>query len=424
MGPDAFANGWRRAVYCAIAMLSLGGLAACNGADEQGFTAVSTATNPPASCQPVKVAAFSPDWEPLPAAGDIPIPASVQAARRRILGPDATDPEQVKLWWYGVSSFIVAAGGHLFLLDAWEVVGLHKDYVPIGREDLVALKPEAIFIGHGHFDHAGDMGYVAGHTGATLIAGEATCANAKAQAARDGNQDNFNCLLLGNALEPAIGSVQQINVWADMAPVTVLRHVHSNPDLEDLTSGGLPLLYVPQLLPYLTHLNTDPQEILWFLQSLDDEAGNSPPGGIWAYHFQVGEFTLLWHDSVGPIADGKPHAKAIQCALDHFPKCVDVQSGAIVGFGALTSGLRDPGLYVQHAHPRIFLPNHHDAWAPVIGPGAEAYESQWRAVMADLPHPPQLDYLDDPEDYLQVRSYAVHDPRWREPVAGSSCAAQ
>src|SRR3546814_18012634 len=75
----------------------------------------------------------------------------------RILGADATDPATVKLWWYGVSGFIVSAGGHLFLFDAWESLGVQKDYVPIGREELVAIAPEAILIGHGHFDHAGDQ---------------------------------------------------------------------------------------------------------------------------------------------------------------------------------------------------------------------------------------------------------------------------
>src|SRR3546814_1874568 len=62
----------------------------------------------------------------------------------------------------------------IFLFDAWESLGVQKDYVPIGREELVAIAPEAILIGHGHFDHAGDLGYIAGHARATEI-GRASC---------------------------------------------------------------------------------------------------------------------------------------------------------------------------------------------------------------------------------------------------------
>ncbi len=126
------------------------------------------------------------EWKPLPAAKDLKLPPEVLAARERILGPDATDPAFVKLWWFGVSSFIASAGGHLFLFDAWEIVGAHKDYVPIGREELAELMPEVILVGHGHFDHAADAGYVAGRSGAAVVGSEEICATAKADAATEG----------------------------------------------------------------------------------------------------------------------------------------------------------------------------------------------------------------------------------------------
>ncbi|MES2491539.1 MAG: MBL fold metallo-hydrolase [Pseudomonadota bacterium] len=411
-------NAVRRYAARTFAVLSIVLIAGCS----RSSAPTEGATNPPAAkCAMNRIAPYSADWKPLPAA-PIAVSAEVQAARDRLLGPGATDPAQVKIWWVGVASFIASMGGHLFLLDAWEIVGLHKDYLPLGREDLVAIAPEAIFIGHGHFDHAADMGYVAGRTGAPLIGGETTCNNARTQAARDGNQDAFSCLLLGNANSPAPGTIQSIKIWKDMEEVSVLRHVHSAADPADLATGNLPLVFVPEILVFLQNLNTDPQEIQWFFESLDDEAGNSPAGGAWAYHFKVGDFTLLWHDSAGPIADGKDFAEDIQCALDSFPACVDVQVGTIVGFGALTSGLRDVSLYVQHAHPRLSLPNHHDAWLPVVGPGDESYEQQWRAEVASLPNAPELDYLKDPEDYLKVRNYWVNDPKWKEPMPGSACA--
>ncbi len=396
-------------------------LAGCSNSDNDpspDTTVIATS-----QCGARVVAPYSPDWTPLPAASKVTVSAEAQAARDRLLGPNATDPSVVKVWWYGVASFVASVGGHLFLFDAWEIVGLHQDYSPMGRDDLVAIAPEAILIGHGHFDHAGDAGYVAGRTGAPVIAGAATCETARAQAAIDGLQDAFDCLILGNASTPEPGTTQRIRIFEDLDEFSVMRHTHSAPDPTDIGAGGLPLLFVPELVPYLTHLNTNPMEAINFLQTLDDEAGNDPEGGSWAYHLRVGDFSLLWHDTAGPIAEGKPYAGEIQCALDSFPGCVDVQLGTIVGFGAITSGLRDVGLYVRHAHPRVSLPNHHDAWAPVIGPGAESYENQWRAEIASMDNPPELDYLNDPEDYLAVRSYEVNDARWKTPMPGSSCAA-
>lgn len=415
--------------HLAVLLLCVG-LAACDSSTVAGSAPVTPSLpgvgnggvgNPPAKCAVQRTPAFTPNFTPLPAA-PVAVSPAVQAARDALLGPGATDPAQVKVWWFGVAGFIASMGGHLFLFDAWEIVGAHADYSPVKREDLAAIKPEAILVGHGHFDHAGDLGYVAGRSGALVVGGEATCATAREQAAEEGNQDKFDCLVLGNATTPEIGTVQQIKLWADVEPITVLRHTHSNQDASDLAAGNLPLIFVPDLLTYLMYPNTDPAETARFVQTLDDESGNTPPGGTWAYHLKRGDFTLLWHNSAGPIAEGKLKAAEINCALDSFPACVDVQLGTIVGFGAVTSGLRDVGLYVRSAHPKVQLPNHHDAWAPAVGPGAESYEVQWKAEIASMPNPPELDYLNDPEDYLRVRSYRVDDPRWIAPMPGSSCA--
>lgn len=396
-----------------LCLLTLSG---CGAEDREAETPAARLDNSPAR----NIGDVTPEqWRPLPAAR--PVSAATQAARDRLLGPGATDPAQVRLWWYGVSGFIVSAGGHLFLFDAWEVVGAHKDYAPIGRDDLVALMPEAIFIGHGHFDHAADTGYVASRTGAAVIGGSNVCRMARERAVTNGLP--FPCLLLGDETDRAAGSLLSVPIWSDLPAITILKHIHSAAEPADLARGGMPLIYLPEIVTYLQHLNTDPAEIASFLQSLPDDGGvGDPTGGTWAYHLRVGEFSLLWHDSSGPIAGDDAGAVAVRDALRRLPGCVDVELGAIVGFGMVTSGLRDALAYVANAHPALFLPGHHDAWMPGIGGGAAAYEASWQAALDSLAHPPEQDYLRDPDDYLKVRSFSVADPRWRQPKAGSACS--
>ena len=202
---------------------------------------------------------------------------------------------------------------------------------------------------------------------------------------------------------------------ADMPEVEILQHIHSAATPEP-SDPGMPFVGVVEVLTYLQNLNTDPQEYQRFVESLDD-----PQGGTWAYQLRYGDFNLLWHDSTGPINEPNPGWEEVQTALDCFTGCVDVQVGAIVGFNQPVNGLRDPRLYVEHAHPKVSLPSHHDAWAPGVGGGAASYETAWAAEIASLEHPPELDYLRDPEDDLAVRRYRIEDPRWKVATPGSSC---
>jgi hypothetical protein len=351
------------------------------------------------------------DFEPLP-----PASPSVEAiaARNELLGPGWDDPGAVTLYWYGVSSFIVSLGGHVFLFDAWEIIGLHADYSPVGREELAAIEPEAILIGHGHFDHAADAGYVAGRTGAVVVGSEEICATAKEDAARDGNEDAFTCVITGTMDEPPPGTVQELRLFSDLAPVVVLQHIHSAATEPGEDNQPDPFLPVGDPTPYIEHLNDDPEALLVFLETLGDEQG-----GTWAYHFRVGEhFTLYVGDSAGPIFQSID----VQRALDSFPGCIDVMANAILGFDQPVSGLQDPRLYVEHGHPKVFIPTHADAWAPVLSAGQEAYVDDFEAQMALLEDPPELIWLFDPEDYLEPVRFELDDPRWVAPMPGSSCA--
>lgn len=359
------------------------------------------------------------DWKPLPATTELSVSNEVREARERLLGPTVNDPNIVSLWWYGVSSFIVSMGGHLFLLDAWEIVGIHANYVPITKRDLVAIQPEAIFIGHGHFDHAGDTGFIASKTQAAVVGSENMCQIAKRQARDRDLPESFKCLVVGNRQFPAPGVVQNVKVWEDMPAVNIIQHLHSDADPMDLANGGSPLIYFPTLLPFIQNLNTDPEKFRDVATTASDDNGtDGAAGGTWSYHFSLGDFSFFWNDSAGPISRDTPEGDAIQNAFNSLPGCTDVHLGAILGFGMFTSEFQDPLEYVKSIQSQIFIPNHHDAFIPVIGGGASSYEQQWTAAFNTLARKPEMDYLKDPEDYMKVRAFEISNPRWQNNATG------
>ena len=379
-----------------------------------GVLAAALALATPASAQAPPDRVPLAEFRPLPAAGQVEVSAAAKELRARLLGPRAGDPRYVTLDWIGVSSFIVTVRGHLFLFDAWEIVGANKDYVPIGREEFAALEPEAILIGHGHFDHAADAGYVAGRTGAAVLASNEQCDTIKEDAARDGNAGKFTCVLTGDQDSPAEGTLTPVRLFEDVAPLTILKHVHSTTRPPGGGNEPDPFLPVFDPSPYLQNPNTSPEELARFLETLGDVEG-----GTRMYHLRVGDFALLLGDSAGPIFQ---HPK-VRASLDRFPGCTDVMANAILGFDQPVSGLQDPVDYVENAHPRVFIPTHGDAWAPALSAGQAAYREQLRLEVAELPNPPdRIDHLLDPQDYLVERAFRVDDPRWRQPMAGSACA--
>jgi uncharacterized protein (TIGR03382 family) len=365
---------------------------------------------PPAYAETrVPIATFT----PLPA-HPVVTPAA-KAARDRLLGDRWDDPGYVTLHWTGVSSMVVTIHGHLLLFDAWQIIGAVDNYLPLTRDDLAALDPEAVLVGHGHFDHAGDLGLVAGKSGAVVVGSEEICTVAVEGATREGVGTSFRCAITGTMTSPAMGVTQRLKLFADLAPISILQHVHSAATPPGNGNDPDPFFPIMDPQPYIDHFNSDPDELARFLAQQQE----SNQGGTWIYHLVDGDFTLLLGDSAGPIFD-KP---AIRTALGRFPGCVDVMSNAILGFDQPVSGLADPVDYVDAVKPAVFLPTHADAWAPVLSAGQAQYKDKLMTELAELKNPPAVDFLRDPLDYLKQRAYRVADSRWKTPPPGSVCAA-
>ncbi|MFI9503850.1 MBL fold metallo-hydrolase [Nocardia sp. NPDC052566] len=327
----------------------------------------------------------------LEAAAEVAAPRTV-AARQRFFGQEAVDAEtgavradRVVLSWVGCTTYALAMGGSVFLLDAWVPRLTSTGYVPATPQDLADLAPEALFIGHGHFDHAGDAGRIAQASGAVVYGTAEHGTNILAQVADPG----FRTVALGDAgTQP--GERHDFTVGA--VEVTAIRHVHSGPTAPERPGGSGPFFPMPELCPLVQY----PPSLAGLLQNVPRL--NDPEGGSVLYQFRVPGFALLWHDSAGPLTEKAPQVFDILGGLPH----TDLHLGAVQGFNQFTNGLRDPRRYIEAVAPTVFVPSHHDNWLPGITASAATYDPPLRDELARIPaaRRPELRSLHDPTDYI------------------------
>jgi hypothetical protein len=314
-------------------------------------------------------------------------------ARRKVFGSDNVDPrtgevrpDRVVASWFGVAGFAIAMRGRVFLVDAWVPRGTHSGYVPTSPRELAALAPRAIFIGHGHFDHAADAGEIAAASGAVVVGTAEHCSQVAGQTDR-----RIRTLPAFRVGAPP-GQRADVDALRGVE-VTAVKHVHSAARPPDLSDPHTPVLPAPNPCTMLEHPPT-PDDMVDTGGHLGDEEG-----GTVLYQFRVGSFRLTWHDSSGPLEEDAPHVLDV---LRGLPRS-DVQVGAIQTFNQVTNGLRDPRLYIEALRPRLFVPCHHDDWAAAITTTGDRWEPAMRAELRRIPEHrrPRLRFLRDPQDYLR-----------------------
>jgi L-ascorbate metabolism protein UlaG (beta-lactamase superfamily) len=339
------------------------------------------------------------------------LPAETVAAREHFFGAENVAPDgsvrddRVILSWFSVASVAAALDGHVLLLDAY----IHKEedapnYVPATTEELVALAPEAIFVGHGHFDHAAAGGEIIARAGAFLVGTPEPCDQAKQQAAEyTGHAVDVRCIdAVTRASEPG-AEVNELRPFDDRIEVTALKHLHSAAEAPDgenheTTLGNLPL---PD--PRLVLLHPPGPSVLSNLTTEGDE------GSSILYQFRLGDFSLIWNDTAGPLRERGPHLFE---ALSKLPP-TDVELGSVLGFNDPTNGLRDIVDYVERLKPTVFYPVHHDFVAE-YGASQRMKGIMEREMARRGELPTELRWLYDPQDYLRpsLMTFDPEAPRW------------
>jgi glyoxylase-like metal-dependent hydrolase (beta-lactamase superfamily II) len=108
-------------------------------------------------------------------------------ARTKIFGIENVDAatgnikkDKIVFSWLGHISGAVSLNGRVVLLDSYiPRLEVTPGRTPFVIKDLVDLKPEAMFIGHGHSDHADNAVFIAAKTGATIYMTPEACETAQ-----------------------------------------------------------------------------------------------------------------------------------------------------------------------------------------------------------------------------------------------------
>jgi hypothetical protein len=354
-----------------------------------------------------------------PARADEPLPASTIAARQKFFGPDNVDPhtgalrrDLVILSWTGVSSFAASFRGHLVFLDAYMV---REGGVPIGAwpsiryigstpEELAALKPELILFGHAHFDHTGDLPRVVRANPDALVVGTAEhCRDLRAEV-RD---VSVRCLSIF-AAGADLGTITELP--EDVLPgvgITAVKQPHSSAPPDPVTDPPFPWR--------VEGCSTFPGLAFSQFPVQPGEPNSwAPPSGIIsiAWQIRVGDFALLWQDTVGRITGacqvrGEIGCERVPAAFASLPR-TSVRLGSIVVSGR--SVLADHNRAVRE---RVFIPLHHDACGYFAKKDLEE-------VVARLPREtrPTLWFISDPGNYLRPIVFDPEASVWRDHEQG------
>ena len=202
--------------------------------------------------------------------------------------------------------------------------------------------------------------------------------------------------------------VNELRPFDDRIEVTALKHIHSAAEAPDgenhettLGSGALPD-------PRLVLLHPPGPSVLSNLETEGDE------GSSILYQFRLGDFSLIWNDTAGPLRERGPHLFDVLSALPP----TDVEVGSVLGFNDPTNGLRDIVDYVERLKPQVFYPVHHDFVAE-YGASQRMKGVMEREMARRGELPTEIRWLYDPTDYLRpgLMTFDPADRRWGTPAA-------
>jgi hypothetical protein len=392
-----------------------------------------------------------------PAAADSANDATL-VARQRFFGAENVDArngrvtqDRVIFSWVTNASLAVSLKGRIVLLDTYinrpelppppGEADLRRS--PIDVQELIDLHPEAIFLGHGHGDHANNAAYIAKWLNIPIYSSPETCDAMQADVTRmfnDPNTVNGGVHLIpnGNPVTciPVVsrGSVPGAEVvhlkqLEPTACIVAFKHIHSgsvptDPDFPFIPVNADSDPREPDLYPLGVPLTPSNPPVPGQMD-LTTTGGVGGPISLF-YQFVLRDhnhFSFVWHNTTGPLKEGvgsdpglpSPAIGAhLFAIMDSLPE-TDIEFGSIVSVGFPTNGVRDPILYQQHIQPQVYVPIHMTDATPISSSLRFKIAYQKAVVAADVPVRPEIRWQVDPDDFVRPMTYDPDDERWANP---------
>jgi hypothetical protein len=293
-------------------------------------------------------------------------------------------------------------------------------------EDLVSLRPEAIFLGHGHFDHADNAAFVAGTLGIPIYSSQETCVAMQQDATTLYNNGviqspTVECRDVTTTGSTPGAEIVNINQLEPLACITAFRHLHSTTVPQDTDFPIIPVIN-----------DSDPRDPSMYPPGTAHSyptTGSGGPGGPISIFYQFrlrddNKFTFVWHNTTGALKEG--------CGLDqcwgpavgqHLTEIMqslpstDIELGSMVSLGFGTNGMRDPILYQLAIQPKVYIPVHQtNAAMPTSSLRFKtSYLSELDAMNVPQDQRPEPRWVVDPNEYLKPQVYDPDDDRWKKP---------
>ena len=248
-------------------------------------------------------------------------------------GPVPHDDEKLVVRWLGTTNYEISYRGQVLLFDTYFDRGPRNR--PIGLLPAQVTRADAIFLGHGHFDHMSDASSIALRLGIRAIGGPPTYEKLLTQGMADGQAVRVT------------GTGGERFAFRGFTVEAVLAH-HS------VLPGATIAAFTTAIQ---TELGTpSPAEVA--AEDVVRARGTFDPRvitiGTIAYllTFDSG-FRLIWLDSAGPIT---------QAEIDLMKRIgrTDVAIVAYVGHYVQETQIPVTMALVQLFNPRFYLPGHHD----------------------------------------------------------------
>jgi hypothetical protein len=384
------------------------------------------------------------------------------AARQKIFGFENVDPktgdvdkDKIVFSWLGHVTAAVSIRGRVIMLDTYiPRIEVAPGRTPFVVRDLVELKAEAAFIGHGHSDHADNAAFIAAKNGMTLYMTPEACGTAQIALTRMKNDpfmqaDPFyaipqgttiNCVGVTTAGSVPGTEVVKIDQLDPLACILGFRALHS-----------VALPADPDWGPNIVVDTPDPRDGMLFppgvrltpnnprLPGQQDLRQGAGPGGADQLNFHIvtngaHNFTLHWNNSVGALKEGKgsnwpngtpADGQRILDLVRSLPP-TDYAFSTLSSGNTDFNGWRDHVYFAQALKPKIMSTGH----APV-GAALQYYSgflNQLKLMEApknSWPGFPREEWPNvrnhtDPTDILKPQVFDINDPAWLNPHKAAS----